>query len=253
MKAVADVRTNAVIVAASERNFEMIDDLVRSLDRQISDMLIVKVYELQNADADGMAKILQDIFRPQVNATRSAGRTQQGGGGGRGSRFMQMMGNSGNSGTSLSPNDEIEITSDERTNAVIVKASPEYIKIMDEVVDRLDHNPTESTSTYVLPLRFADAPDIAEVIRDLLQGSRSSSSRTTGNSNSGSTRNSGTFVLDSFPCSSSEEIAIDNKERISFNMGDRSQQRLEKRTGSAYRRPATSVRPRIVTFAETRQ
>ena len=191
VKAVADVRTNAVIVAASERNFEMIDDLVRSLDRQISDMLVVKVYELQNADADGMAKILQDIFRPQVNTTRAAGRTQQSGGGGRGGRFMQMMGNSGNSGTSLSPNDEIEITSDERTNAVIVKASPEYIKIMDEVVDRLDHNPTESTSTYVLPLRFADAPDIAEVIRDLLQGSRSSSSRTTGNSNSGSTRNSG--------------------------------------------------------------
>ncbi len=187
VKAVADVRTNAVIVAASERNFELIDDLVRSLDRQISDMLVVKVYELQNAEADGMATILRDIFRPQVNATRTAGRPQQtGGGGGRGSRMMQMMGGTQGSGSpSLSPNDEIEITSDERTNAVIVKASPEYIKIMDEVVSRLDQNPTESMSTYVLPLRFADAPDIAEVIRDLLEGSRGSSSgsRTQGSSN----------------------------------------------------------------------
>jgi general secretion pathway protein D len=179
VKAVADVRTNAVIVAASERNFELIDDLVRSLDRQISDMLIVKVYELQNAEAAGMATILRDIFRPQVNATRTAGRPQQtGGGGGRAGRMMQMMGgNQQSASSSLSPNDEIEITSDERTNAVIVKASPEYIRIMDEVVSRLDQNPTESMSTYVLPLRFADAPGIAEVIRDLLQGSQGSSNR----------------------------------------------------------------------------
>ncbi len=192
VKAVADVRTNAVIVAASERNFELIDDLVRSLDRQISDMLVVKVYELQNAEADGMATILRDIFRPQVNATRSAGRTQQGGGGGgRGNRLMQMMGGNQRSGSSsLSPNEEIEITSDERTNAVIVKASPEYIKIMDEVVLKLDQNPTESMSTYVLPLRFADAPDIAEVIRDLLDGSRGSSNRNSSRNNTNSSRNS---------------------------------------------------------------
>lgn len=176
VRAVADIRTNAVIIAAAEKNFKLIDDLVASMDRQISDMLIVKIYELQNADATEMARILREMFRPQVNASQAAGRTTTQNQAG--NRFAQMMGMGGNTSSGsgkLPPSQEIEISSDTRTNAVIVKASGEYIKIMDTIVDQLDKNETEEKSTYTMQLRNADAATVAKVLQDLMKGGSSSS------------------------------------------------------------------------------
>ncbi len=183
VRAVADTRTNTVIVAASEKNLALIDDLMRTMDRQVSDMLVVKIYELKNGDAKEMASVLQSLFRPQVNATQSSGRTtgqnQQGN-----NRLMQMMGFGGQSTRSggLPPSQEVEITSDTRTNSVVVKASPEYIKVMDVVVDQLDKNPTESVSTYTVRLRNADASSVAQVLQNLLKSTGSSSSTNRTNS-----------------------------------------------------------------------
>lgn len=185
VRAVADTRTNSVLIAASEKNLGLIDDLVRSMDRQVNDMLMVKIYELRNGDAKEMASVLRELFRPQVNATQQSGRsTQQQGGR---NQFMQMMGmQGGGSGSGgLPPNQEVEITSDSRTNSVIVKASPEYIKIMDTVIDQLDRNATESVSTYTIRLRNADASSVAQVLQNLLRGSGSSSSTNRSNTQSG--------------------------------------------------------------------
>lgn len=175
VRAVADLRSNSVVVAANETNLQIIDELIDKLDRQLMDVLRIKVYELKNAEASSMAQILRDIFRPQVNATQSAGRStgaaaqQQQGGGGFG-QFLRMMGQQGGAVGGLPPSQEVEITADTRTNSVIAKASEEYIAIMDQVVAQLDQNPTESTSTYVLPLNNADAANLAQVLRDLMRG-----------------------------------------------------------------------------------
>ncbi|HYE99363.1 MAG TPA: secretin N-terminal domain-containing protein [Planctomycetota bacterium] len=162
VRAVADVRTNSVMVAASEAKLLVIDDLVRELDRQVNDLLEVKIYRLQNADAAQMATILQSLFRPQVQATSNAGRAQGSGGN---MRFNTQGGSS-----PLLPSQEVEITSDVRTRSVIVKASREYIAIMDDVVKQLDEDPTETTSTYVVPLRNADATNLAATLQTLLKG-----------------------------------------------------------------------------------
>ncbi len=87
VRAVADIRTNSVLVAASEENLKLIDNLMLELDRQVNDFLEVKIYKLENADPVQMATVLQSLFRPQVTATQQAGRTtgaaqgQQRGGG----------------------------------------------------------------------------------------------------------------------------------------------------------------------------
>jgi general secretion pathway protein D len=168
VRAVADVRTNSVMVGASEQKLALIDAVMLEIDRQVNDLLEVKVYKLQNADAAQMAGILQALFRPQVQATAAAGRpATQGGGGGRGSQFGRA---SGDGGAGLLPNQEIEITSDTRTRSVIVKASREYIAVMDEVVRSLDQDPTETVSTYVVPLRNADATSLALTLQQLLRG-----------------------------------------------------------------------------------
>ncbi len=172
VRAVADLRTNSVLVAASEQVLVLIDGLILEIDRQINDIVEVKVYKLQNADPAQMATVLQALFRPQVQATNNTNRLPTGGGG---NNFMQQMmrfnGSTGqNQPAQLAPSQEVEITSDTRTRAVIVKASREYILIMDEVIKKLDEDPTESVATYVIPLKNADATTLATTLQNLLRG-----------------------------------------------------------------------------------
>ena len=175
VRAVPDIRTNSILVAANEQKLLIIDDVVRELDRQVDDLLEVKIYKLQNADPAQMTTVLQSLFRPQVQATQNSGRStgqQQGGG----NRMLGMAGNGAAGSSGLLPSQEVEITSDTRTRSVIVKASREYVKVMDEVIKQLDQDPTETVSTYVIPLRNADAAGLATTLQNLLktQGTGSS-------------------------------------------------------------------------------
>lgn len=67
IRAVADARTNSVIVAATEKQFETIDDLVAGLDRPAGSKA-VRIYELRNAAAEPLAKSLKALFGVDVQA-----------------------------------------------------------------------------------------------------------------------------------------------------------------------------------------
>ncbi|HLF92645.1 MAG TPA: secretin N-terminal domain-containing protein [Planctomycetota bacterium] len=182
VRAVTDVRTNSILVAASEQKLVLIDAVMLEIDRQVNDMLIVKIYELKNADPVQMTTILQSLFRPQVTATQNAGRSTGGGGqqnqgGGLGAMMGFGGGNrgGGSSGSGqLLPSQEIDITNDPRTRAVIVKASRDYIAIVDEVVKQLDANPTETVSTFTYRMKNNDATTVGPMIQNLVRGTGSS-------------------------------------------------------------------------------
>ncbi len=193
VRAVPDVRTNSVLCAASDQKILLIDAVMLEIDRQVNDMLIVKIYELKNADPVQMTTILQSLFRPQVTATQNAGRSTGGGGqqnqGGGLAAMMGVGGGGGNRGSpssasQLLPSQEIDITNDPRTRSVIVKASREYIAVVDEVVKQLDANPTEAVSTFTYRMKNNDATTVGPMIQNLVRGTGSS---TTG-LNSGQTR-----------------------------------------------------------------
>jgi general secretion pathway protein D len=183
VRAVADLRTNSVLVAASEQRLVLIDAVMAEIDRQVNDLLEVKVYKLQNADPTQMSTVLTALFRPQITATQNAGRTTGGGntGGGAGNFGGIAMaggnrggggGNSGSAGSGLLPSQEVEIAPDTRTRAVVVKASREYMAIIDDVVKQLDLDPTEAMSTYVIPLRNADAANVSLTLQNLLRSTQ---------------------------------------------------------------------------------
>jgi general secretion pathway protein D len=184
VRAVPDVRTNSVLCAATEQKLAIIDQLMLEIDRQVNDMLIVKIYELKNADPIQMTTILQALFRPQVQATANAGASNRGGqqnqGGGLMGAMMGFGGPGGSRGSlsgatpggSLLPSQEVEITNDPRTRSVVVKASREYIAIIDDVVKQLDANPTEQVSTYVYRFKNGDAVNIATSLQNLLKSSQ---------------------------------------------------------------------------------
>ncbi|MBV8879455.1 MAG: hypothetical protein JO332_05810, partial [Planctomycetaceae bacterium] len=182
VRAVADVRTNSVLVAASEQRLVLIDAVMTEIDRQVNDLLEVKIYKLQNADPTQMATVLQALFRPQITATQNSGRSSGGGGNNQNLGMFGFAGGGGNrgggggsAGSALLPSQEVEITADTRTRAVIAKASKEYIAIIDDVVKQLDQDPTETVSTYVIPLRNADASSLALTLQNLLRSSQTGS------------------------------------------------------------------------------
>ncbi|HVR87774.1 MAG TPA: secretin N-terminal domain-containing protein, partial [Planctomycetota bacterium] len=143
VRAVADLRTNSILVAASETRLVLIDAVMTEIDRQVNDLLEVKVYKLENADATQMAAILTSLFQPQIKATQSTGQTAtgnnqgQGRGGGPG---VTMAGTTAGVTGQLLPSQEVEIAADVRTRSVVVKASKSYIQIVDAVVKQLDQD-----------------------------------------------------------------------------------------------------------------
>ncbi|HVE42402.1 MAG TPA: secretin N-terminal domain-containing protein [Planctomycetota bacterium] len=177
VRAVAELRTNSVLVSASEQRLVLIDAVMAEIDRQVNDLLEVKIYKLENADPVQMATILQALFRPQVTATSNAGNNRGGNQNQLGGGMMAMNGGGGGRNSSggsspLLPSQEVEITSDVRTRSVIAKASKDYIAIIDDVVKKLDQDPTETVSTYVIPLRNADAANLSVTLQNLLRSSQ---------------------------------------------------------------------------------
>lgn len=176
VRAVPDLRTNSVLVAASEQRLVLIDAVMTEIDRQVNDLLEVKVYKLENADATQMAAILTSLFQPQIKATQATGQTggnpgNQGQGrgfGGAGPGVTMAGANAGTTGQLL-PSQEVEIAADIRTRSVVVKASKSYIQIVDAVVKQLDQDPTEAVSTFVYKFKNADAASLAPSLQNLLR------------------------------------------------------------------------------------
>jgi type II secretory pathway component GspD/PulD (secretin) len=174
VRVVADPRANKLVVAASEQRLVMIDAIVEELDQPVNDLVQLRIYKLRHASAVETATILKDLFFAQVKATQSSGGRQgnapaQPAAPQPGYGAVPPQGGKGE-GIALLPSQEMEITADPRTARIIVRASKEYLAIMDQVVQELDADPTESVSTYVVQLRNGDAAGLATMLQNLLRG-----------------------------------------------------------------------------------
>jgi general secretion pathway protein D len=113
-KVLAYPRANAIIVMAEAEEMEMMRSLVRSLDRkETSARSNINVYYLENADAETLAKTLNEIITGVRKQARTAG--QPG-----------------------APNEPANITADKATNALIINALPEDYDALKAIVKQLD-------------------------------------------------------------------------------------------------------------------
>jgi type II secretory pathway component GspD/PulD (secretin) len=177
VRVVADPRANKLVVAASEQRLVMIDAIVEELDQPVSDLVQLRIYKLRHASAKDTAAILKDLFLAQIRATQ--------GGGQKAPQQQQTQPQPGvpappqqakqAENPALLPSQEMEITADERTSRVLVRASKEYLAIMDQVIEELDADPTASMSTYVVQLRNGDAAALAVTLQSLLRGTMAAS------------------------------------------------------------------------------
>jgi len=121
-------RTNSLIVLAPPQRVEDIEKIIKRLDIPTpSGKEDIHVYYLQYANAEELAKVLSDVPTPQspeaapVPGTAPGARTT--------ATAMR---------TTTSARDEIKITSDKETNALIIYADPYAYKTIVETIKRLD-------------------------------------------------------------------------------------------------------------------
>lgn len=123
IKIVPDERTNSLIVMAPTIDMRRIRNLATTLDRSLpTDEDRIHVYYARHADAEDLVTVLSGMLGNKRKGTQSRGdnRSAQGG--------------TGTSGL----NDEIAISSDPATNAVIVNASLQDYRTIVSLLEKLD-------------------------------------------------------------------------------------------------------------------
>lgn len=129
-RVIADERTNKLIVIASSRAFEQIEELVRQLDVPTGDTGRINVYYLENADAEELANTLQNLVSGITGTSATAGQQQ------RGARRTPQPGAVGQGVGSLTG--EVKIAADKATNSLVIVASAQDYKNLVRVIEKLD-------------------------------------------------------------------------------------------------------------------
>jgi len=144
----ADEQSNTLLILSSESNFKVIQQFVGSLDTEEAQEKVMRTFTLKNADAQDVAKQLQDLNEEQsVNA-----------------RYIFNYGSS----SADKSTKKMTVVADRRRNAVIVQAPPAQMDGIEKMINELDAPITDgSLAPKIFPMKYASATDIEDVLNDL--------------------------------------------------------------------------------------
>ncbi len=144
----ADDQANALLILSSEANFRVIQQFVSSLDTEEAQQKIMRTFTLKNADAQDVAKQLQDLNQQQNISTR----------------YFYNFGNSSSGDNSK----KMTVVADRRRNAVIVQAPPAQMDSIETMISELDAPVSDdSLAPRIFAMKYANATDIEDVLNDL--------------------------------------------------------------------------------------
>ncbi len=196
--AVADERTNSLIVSAPDEYIPAIEKLVDEVDKVVDDVTVLRVFHLKNADPTYMSQQLATLF---PDTTRGQGGQGFGGGGfqfaGRGGGGPGGgFGGGGRGGGAQTPTSErtkkmgrVLSVPDARTASIIVSAAAELMPQIAQMIEELDVDPARKQKVFVFSLDNANVEDVEGVLADMFQGNSQISSRRTQNRNNNALNN----------------------------------------------------------------
>lgn len=175
--AVADERTNSLVVTAPDGVMPTIQDMVDRIDTVVEDVTVMRVFTLQFADCTEMAALIRNLFQ---DTTQSSQRQS--------SRRQRYFGSAGDrEQADAASTGEISVTAvaDTRTNSVVVSGPNKTVEEIGKMVVELDLNPAKQKKVFVHSLENADVDNVAEILRGMFDES--------GARNTGANANSGAF------------------------------------------------------------
>ena len=143
---VVDSRTNALIIAASQKTLAIVDSLIMRLDQKPETPgILIEVLPLEHNDASQVAGMINDVFSARRRNIQSPGQTSP-------------------------PQERVNVEADGLTNSLIITASKENVGLIRELVAKVDLEPTAETSQLtIVSLEYADAQRAAAMLRSLIK------------------------------------------------------------------------------------
>ncbi len=140
-----DLRTNALVVAASEQGLVVIRRLVEELDREVVDGVEMVALPLKYNDALQVAASLRQLFNTRRRAVTLGG-------------------------GQADPRDRVDVRADRFTNSLLVVGTSENIELVRQMLLDLDAEPTaEGGVLHIFVLQHADAQRAATMLRNLIR------------------------------------------------------------------------------------
>ena len=171
----ANESSNVLILTDTQAHIKRIAAIIQAIDRAVGGEQAVKVFTLAHADAEKVAQIINNLYGSQSSGTR----------GNQGQQFNRNRGNNqqaqqGQGGREI----EVQAAADSGTNSLVVRASPETLILLQEVVTQLDRDNSARDDVLLYRVRNGKAADLATSLNELFQGiqasTTSSQTRTAG-------------------------------------------------------------------------
>jgi type II secretion system protein D len=145
---VADDRSNSLIVFSDLADFGAIERLVAMMDTEDAQEKATRTFILKNADAQDVAKQLQDLNDAQNSS---------------GSRYTFYYSTPPSTGGA-----KFSVVADRRRNAVIIQAPPAQMDSMAKMITELDEPVSDdSLAPEIFPLKYVSASDMEDVLNEL--------------------------------------------------------------------------------------
>jgi type II secretion system protein D len=146
----ANDRSNSLIILSSEANFRAVEKLVQSFDTEDAQEKVVQTFMLKNADAQDVAKQLQDLGRDQDSSSRYG--------------YYYFM----SSGGQDKSHKKLSVVADRRRNSLVIQAPPSQMPSIEKMVKELDEPiGDDSLAPKIYHLKYVSAVDIEDVLNEL--------------------------------------------------------------------------------------
>ena len=131
--AVADERTNSVIVTTTEQQMEAIGKLIEELDKDISDYAEdTRIFVLEHADSSNVERVLNNLLSTQLFEQQRGGRTTTSTAGG----AMGTAARSAEEASGLTGN--VKVVADTTTNVLLVTTFVRNFPAIEKIIKQLD-------------------------------------------------------------------------------------------------------------------
>ena len=164
----ADGNSNSLIITDVASNIQRIATILQVADEAPETPLKVEIIPLQNATAASLARTLNDVFQQEgevANLLRKMGSTNKP------EEMKEMMERAREEGGGIDMiRGRIQISADESSNSLVVKASEANLVVLRDLIRQLDTAPSIQTEIRVFRLNYAIAQDVAQTLEELITG-----------------------------------------------------------------------------------
>ncbi len=166
----ANESSNVLILTDTQAHIKRIAAIIQAIDRAVGGEQAVKVFTLAHADAEKVAQIINSLYGSQSTQTR---------GGNQGQQFNRNRGNNQQQQQTQGGREiEVQAAADSGTNSLVVRASPETLVLLGDVVLQLDRDNSARDDVLLYRVRNGKAADLATSLNELFQGIQASTSST---------------------------------------------------------------------------